>query len=89
MWRCAPTARSYHQLYRGLRDELETTPSRFIRSVRVECAARLLREGADSVTEVAYSVGFESLSYFSRSFRERFGASPSAHLASPPGSPHP
>jgi signal transduction histidine kinase/ligand-binding sensor domain-containing protein/CheY-like chemotaxis protein/AraC-like DNA-binding protein len=73
---------SYHQLYRALREELETTPSRFIRGVRVECARALLERGAGSVTEVAYSVGFESLSYFSRAYRERFGTAPSAHSRS-------
>jgi CheY-like chemotaxis protein len=75
---------SYHQLYRALRDELAITPSRFIRSVRVECAAELLRQGAGSVTEIAYSVGFESLSYFGQAFRERFGTTPSQHLAAAP-----
>ena len=74
---------SYHQLYRALRDELETTPSRFIRGVRVECARELLRQRVGSVTEIAYSVGFESLSYFSRAYHERFGVPPSAHLGSP------
>ena len=69
---------SYHQLYRGLRDELHTTPSRFVRGVRVECAAELLRQKAGSVTEVAYAVGFASLSYFNRAFHERFGVAPSA-----------
>jgi signal transduction histidine kinase/AraC-like DNA-binding protein len=73
---------SYHQLYRALHDELSTTPSRFIRGVRVECAAALLRQRAGSVTEIGYSVGFESLSYFHRAFRERFGTSPGEHLAS-------
>jgi AraC-like DNA-binding protein len=34
------------------------------------------------VTEVAYSVGFNSLSHFHRSFRERFGAGPIATLRS-------
>jgi signal transduction histidine kinase/DNA-binding response OmpR family regulator len=72
---------SYHQLYRALRDELATTPSRYIRTVRVECAAELLGRGEGSITEVAYAVGFESLSYFRRAFRERFGSSPSDHLA--------
>ncbi|HEY0779675.1 MAG TPA: two-component regulator propeller domain-containing protein [Gemmatirosa sp.] len=71
---------SYHQMYRALRDD-GVSPSRFIRGVRAECAAELLRHGAGSVTEVAYAVGFESLSYFSRAFRERFGAAPSAYLA--------
>lgn len=72
---------SYHQLYYALRKELDITPSRFIRGVRVERAAELLRQGAGSVTEIAYSVGFEALSHFSRSFRERFDASPSEYLA--------
>lgn len=78
----ADAAMSYHQMYRALRDELGVSPSRFIRGVRVECAAKLLRAGEGNVTEVAYSVGFESLSYFSRAFHERFGESPSAFLKS-------
>jgi CheY-like chemotaxis protein len=73
---------SYHRLYRSLRDELGTTPSRYIRTVRAECAAKLLRQGAGTVTEIAYAVGFESLSYFRRAFRERFEATPSDFLAS-------
>ena len=78
---------SYHQLYRSLREELGLTPSGFIRRVRVECAAALLRQRAGSVTEIAYSVGFESLSYFRRAFHERFDASPTKYLATgtPPG----
>ena len=80
---------SYHQLYRALRDELGVSPSRFIRGVRVECAAERLRRGAGSVTEVAYSVGFESLSYFSRAFHERFGAPPSTFLAAAGGASAP
>ena len=73
---------SYHRLYRSLRDELGTTPSRYIRTVRAECAAKLLRQGVGTVTEIAYAVGFESLSYFRRAFRERFEATPSDFLAS-------
>ncbi len=71
---------SYHQLYRGLKEATGESPSRFIRRVRVERAAELLQARAGSVSEVAYSVGFESLSYFSRAFAERFGAPPSAVL---------
>jgi signal transduction histidine kinase/DNA-binding response OmpR family regulator/streptogramin lyase len=69
---------SYQRLHRRISRELEVTPSHFIRTVRVERAALLLREGAGSVTEVAYSVGFNSLSYFHRCFQERFGTAPSA-----------
>jgi len=76
----AAASLSYHQLYRKLRDELGSTPSRYIRGVRAECAAELLRTGAGTVTQVAYAVGFESLSYFRRAFRERYGTSPSDYL---------
>jgi len=71
---------SYHQLWRGLREATGESPSRFIRRVRVERAAELLRARAGSVSEVAYSVGFASLSYFSRAFAERFGVPPSTLL---------
>jgi AraC-like DNA-binding protein len=47
--------------------------------MRLERASRLLREGKHSVSEVAYQVGFESLSYFSKSFQEEFGTSPSEY----------
>ena len=75
---------SYHQLYRSLRDELGSTPSKYIRTVRAECAAALLRRGEGNVTEVAYAVGFESLSYFRRAFKERFDCSPSEFMAADP-----
>jgi signal transduction histidine kinase/DNA-binding response OmpR family regulator len=81
----AAASLTYNQLYYALHEQLQTTPSRFVRSVRVECAAVLLKQGAGSVTEVAYSVGFESLSYFNRAFRERFGTSPTGYIARPKG----
>ncbi len=78
---------SYHQMYRALREGCNVSPSRFVRGIRAECAAELLDQGAGSITEVAYAVGFESLSYFSRAFRERFGVAPSAYqTARPPDS---
>ena len=64
-------------LYRRLKDEAECTPSAFIRQVRVEHGARLLREQEGTISEVAYAVGFNSLTYFSRSFREHVGVAPS------------
>jgi len=74
---------SYKRLYRRLAAELEATPSQFIRVVRVERASELLREGAGSVTEIAYAVGFNSLSHFHSSFRSRFGTSPLASRRTP------
>jgi signal transduction histidine kinase/DNA-binding response OmpR family regulator len=55
------------------------TPSALIRTARVERGAALLDDGAGTVSEVAYAVGFNSLSYFSRCFKEHFGVPPSVY----------
>ncbi len=70
-------AASRSTLYRRLKDEADCTPTAFIRQVRVEHGARLLREQEGTISEVAYAVGFNSLTYFSRSFREHVGVAPS------------
>jgi AraC-like DNA-binding protein len=67
-------------LYRRLKEHVDQTPSQFLRQVRIEHGARLLREGEGTVSEVAYAVGFESLSYFSRQFREHLGQPPSEYV---------
>ena len=45
----------------------------------MEQASVLLVEGALSVKEVCYAVGFQSLPSFSRTFREVYGVTPSAY----------
>lgn len=54
-------------------------PSALIRTMRLERGADLLDEGGGTISEVAYAVGFNSLSYFSRRFKEYFGVSPSEY----------
>ena len=51
-------------------------PHRYLTSVRLRHAARLLNDGA-SVTYTCYEVGFGSLSHFVTAFRKRFGMAPS------------
>lgn len=70
------------QLNRKLQ-ALTDQPSRgFIRMLRLKRAAQLLQQSAGTVTEIAYDVGFNSLSHFAKAFREQFGQSPSEYAAS-------
>ena len=55
---------------------LGVTPHQYLIRSRLRRAARLLADGARSISDVALDVGFEDLSNFTRSFRAEFGASP-------------
>ena len=66
-------------LFRRTRELVGETPSDLIRRVRLARAAELLVKGAGTVAEVAYGVGFQSVSHFSQAFREVHGVSPSAY----------
>ena len=49
----------------------------FVLDFRIERAAQSLKDPCASITDVAFGVGFNDLSYFARMFRRRFGVSPS------------
>ncbi|WP_164975702.1 helix-turn-helix transcriptional regulator [Sphingobium fluviale] len=57
-----------------------TTPTQFIEQVRLKFAAELIQKERDrSITDIAFSSGFNSSSYFSTRFRLRFGKTPRAY----------
>ncbi len=69
------SARYLHMLFAA---EQESVGAR-IRATRLEGARRdLLSHPTRDVTEIAFAWGFNSPAHFSRSFKERFGSSPSA-----------
>lgn len=65
------------QLRRKLKALTNQTIIEYVRNYRLDKAAQLLKNSSESVSEIAYKVGFESLSYFSKVFQERFKQSPS------------
>ena len=67
------------QLHRKMKEMTGISTSEFIRNIRLEQAARLLREQKVNVTQVAYTVGFSNLAHFSTIFRKHFGISPSEY----------
>ena len=66
-------------LYRRLRDLDGRSPWEIIRTLRLERAAQLLEAGAGPVSEVAYAVGFKSVSHFSNAFTAHIGCRPSVY----------
>jgi AraC family carnitine catabolism transcriptional activator len=64
------------QLERLFRLHLDDTPSNFYLRLRLEKARQLLRQTSMSVLEVSIACGFDSPSYFTRSYRARFARCP-------------
>jgi AraC-like DNA-binding protein len=54
-----------------------SAPGKWLLEQRLNHALRLLSNGNRTISEATFESGFESVSHFSRSFKERFGVSPS------------
>jgi two-component system response regulator YesN len=65
------------QFSRNFKKENGLTFRDFVIKLRIDRAAKLMRESDASVTEAAFVVGFNDLSYFARMFRRQLGVSPS------------
>lgn len=74
---CRAAKLSNTQVNRKLKALTSRTPSQFIRVIRLERAMELLKTTDLNVSEIAYDVGFNDPNYFSRTFLEEFGLSPS------------
>ena len=63
------------------------SPYSYLMTRRIERAMALLRQGGMSVTDVCFTVGFQSLGTFSTRFTELVGMSPSAYRQAASGAP--
>ena len=63
------------------RDKLHTTPMNYVIRYRLEKACDLIRNGY-SITDAAFSTGFQGTSYFSETFRKEYGFTPTAYVRS-------
>ncbi len=66
-------------LHRKLKALTGQSTTEFIRTYRLKRAAQLLTQRADTVSQIAYRVGYSSLSYFTKSFKDQFGCPPSEY----------
>jgi signal transduction histidine kinase/DNA-binding response OmpR family regulator/ligand-binding sensor domain-containing protein len=69
------------QLLRKLKALTGLSPNDFIRDLRLQKAAEMIRQKADTITQIGYAVGFNDQSYFSKSFKKEFGETPTEYSA--------
>ena len=69
-------AMSRSNLLRKIKKLTNLSVSQFIRQVRLRHAMEMLKNDSLSTSEVAYRVGFSSVSYFIKCFREFYGYPP-------------
>jgi AraC-like DNA-binding protein len=78
-WLAHEVSISPRQLQRRLKTSIGLSAGSLIRIMRLQRSAQLLRQNAGNVSEVAYKVGFNDPTYFSRIFRKMYGVNPSEY----------
>jgi DNA-binding response OmpR family regulator len=70
---------SRSQLYRKLQSITGKSPNEFIQLVRLKRAAQLLMDSQYNISEIADFVGYNTIKYFNKHFKEEFGMTPSQY----------
>ena len=64
------------KLQEGFKFLYKRTVTEYVRHIRLEAARNLLKKTDLNISQVVYTIGFTSRSYFSKIFREKFGVTP-------------
>ncbi len=64
------------KLYYKVKSITGQNPSVYVKSYKLERAAKLLREGKYSIGEIAEMTGFSTTAHFSTSFKNKYGKTP-------------
>ena len=67
---------SQAKLQDGFKFIYKRTVTEFIRHIRLEQSRNLMKTTDLNISQIVYSIGFTSRSYFSKIFKEKFGLSP-------------
>ena len=68
-------------LFRKIKAVTGESPVQFLRSYRLKRAAQLIKAKSGTITEIAFSVGFNNSAYFTKCFKEQFNQLPSEYLS--------
>ncbi len=74
---------SLHHFHRVFRAQTGESVMQYVRRLRLERAARVIRASDARLLDVALEAGYDSHEAFTRAFAERFGTTPSAFRARP------
>ncbi|HMS38945.1 MAG TPA: AraC family transcriptional regulator [Pyrinomonadaceae bacterium] len=67
------------QLQRLIKVETDTTPSVWLRDLRLEKAKQLLENTFLNIGEICLKVGLNDHSHFTRDFKDKFGVTPTSY----------
>ena len=76
---CSLHHMSRSSFYNKVKALTDCSPADYVRLIRMQCAARMVKEGERSITEIADMTGFCDAKYFREVFRKHFGVSPSEY----------
>lgn len=74
---CQRTGLSAGKLQEGFKTLYSSTVMEYVRDVRLEKAMDLMQNTDLNISEIVYSIGFTSRSYFSKIFKRKYKCSPS------------
>ncbi len=77
---CTQIGMSRTKLYNKVKNITGQSVGDFIRTLRLRRAAALMTENDLSLTDIMYSVGIQTQSYFSKAFKNEFGKTPTQFL---------
>ncbi len=67
-------------LHRKMKEFTGLPAGEFLRNMRLQQAARLLRENKSDISQIAYACGFQSISVFSTAFKKHYGMTPTQYM---------
>lgn len=73
---CTKTGLSPAKLQEGFKKMHNKTAINFIRNIRLEKSAELMEKTDMNISQIVYSIGLTSRSYFSKIFKKRYNCSP-------------
>ena len=70
------TGRSISTFQRDFKKRFNVSPKKWLIEKRLSKAMELLRENSDSITDIAYNIGYGSSSHFIKAFQKKYNISP-------------